>query len=305
MIDLGNIFGSAAVPTTPEIIDNSLLPGVHHNIPEAQYHTLPYISASFLKRFAQNPMAAIMPFTRTKNMLTGSASHAYSLEGVDAFNAGYYVSDIPCPEGQNVKGWKNTTRYKESIASIIEMNTGKEMLDADQMAAVLGMDDSLKKHPVSSKIFNRKSSEVTLIWVDEATGETCKARVDDMPGNGIVNDYKTTADVDGFVRQISNLKYFLQAGHYVNGVVATGNKADMFCFIAAQTSEPYPVRTGFISPTWLEYSRQEARRLISLVSECRKANFYPNYQIPGHIASITQIVPADLLEEWEQPKWIV
>lgn len=78
---------------------------------------------------------------------------------------------------------------------------------------------------------------------------------------------------------------------------------DTFVFVAAGTSEPYPVRCGYLSSAWIEWAKCECSRLMGLVKECYERDQFPNYTIPAHIASLNEITPAALLEEWDMPKW--
>lgn len=272
-----------------------LPPGVYRDIPADQYHALPYVSSSFLKKFRVNPASALLPVEQTPAMVLGSASHAYSLEGDEVFLSEFAVA----PSGID----KRTKVGKDEWAQFEAANDGKTLLTPDQFSAVIGIDKSLRSHPLSSVLLKRGTPELTLIWDDPETGLRCKARIDLDPQRGALIDYKTCADVAKFDRQIIALNYDIQAGHYSIGGEECKIDHDTFIFIAAQTSEPYPVRCGFLDPGWMSWAKDETRRLYRLVAECKAKNHYPSYEIPAHIASMDQITPSDLLEQWELPKW--
>lgn len=271
-----------------------LPPGVYKNIPAEHYHAIPYINSSFLKKFRSNPASALLPIEQTPAMVLGGASHAYSLEGDEAFLARYIVA--PTVD-------KRTKEGKEKWAQFEAANTGKTLLTSEQAEAVFGIDKSLKSHPLASMLLKHGNTELTLIWDDEDTGLRCKARIDLDPARKALIDYKTCSDVAKFNRQIINLNYDIQAGHYSTGAKACGLDHDTFIFVAAETSEPYPIRCGFLHPEWLEWARGEVERLLWLVGECKARGVYPNYEIPMHIFSLDQVRPADLLEEWAMPNW--
>lgn len=279
-------------------------PGIFKNIPEGYYHSLPFIGSSTLKKFAVNPSTCHDPVTGIPPV--GSASHAYSLEGVEAFNSLYATApEFPCPEGQNPKGWKNTNLYKEKWGNFLLENSGKIVLNSEEGTAVLGMDKSLRDHPVTKRIMNRGANELTVISIDPETGLYCKARIDDYPGDGIANDYKTTNSLASFIGIYKRLRYSIQAGHYVNVLEANGESIKAFVFCVAEFNEPYGVRTGRIGMPEdenqidrLQASRDEARRLLVLYKQCREMNFWPNFEIPRHIFDINQIQAHDLLEDW-------
>lgn len=278
----------------------TLEPGIHYNIQASIYHQLPYISSSFLKKFRVNPAAALIPTEPTDDMNLGSAIHAYSLEGPEAFAAEFAVmfeSDLN----------KNTNAYKGLKAEFEAANIGKTILPAQFKGVptrdiICGVDASLKNHPLASQFLRSGNQEVTLIWDDPETGARCKARLDWHPGKSVLVDLKKTASVGKFARQIVDLCYDVQGGHYANGSDACGLKPDTFIFVAVEAAPPYPVKCGFLNPDWLKWAQAEASRLISLVQECRKVGF-PNFQIPSHICSLNQLTPTDLLEEFVMPAW--
>jgi hypothetical protein len=272
-----------------------LPPGVYKDIPPEQYHALPYLSSSFLKRFRKNPASALLPDEDKACYALGGASHAYSLEGESAFLAGFAVA----PSGIN----RRTTAGKEEWARFETANASKTILTPEQATAVFGIDKSLKSHPLASKLLNHGNPELTLIWDDHETGLRMKARIDLDPECRALIDYKTSADVGKFDRQIVTLNYDIQGGHYSIGATECNVEHDVFIFVAAETSEPYPVRCGFLAAEWMQWARDETRRLYRLVAECKAKNHFPNYEIPIHVASLDQITPADLLEEWEMPRW--
>lgn len=279
-------------------------PGVYENIPAADYHALPYISSSFLKKFKGNPAAALLPVKQTPAMVLGSASHAYSLEGEAAFLAEYVVApEIAPPTDFKGQRWTATNEYKARVAAFNAANAGKTLLTMEQFGVVLGLDKSLKSHPLASTLLRSGSQELTLIWDDPATGLRCKARIDHSPGKGVLVDYKTISDTGKFVRQAVELNYDIQSAWYSIGAEANSIESDVFVFVAGGTYEPYPVRCGVMSTPWVEWAKTECSRLMWLIKECYERDLFPNYEIPSHITTLNEINPAALLEEWDMPKW--
>ena len=277
-------------------------PGVYQNIPASIYHSWEAVSSTFIKGFALNPFAAKnVPFKDTPSTILGSACHVFTLEGRDAFNKEYFVlEDIPCPEGQNPKGWKNTNLYKEK-KQIQELEAdGRTVLTSEQGEKVRGVDRSLREHPTTSKMLNRGFNELSLVWIDESTGMKCKARLDDY-FNGIPSDLKTCNDVEWFHRDIYRMRYNLQGGHYFTGAEVCGLNPPYFCFLAAQTDETYPVRCGYIDPDKMTVAVAEVHRLLGLIRECQERDFWPNYRLPAEVHTLDQwekISASALLEEW-------
>ena len=160
-----------------------------------------------------------------------------------------------------------------------------------------GVNKSLRSHPIASQMLNRGCNEMSLVWVDQESGLTCKARLDDY-FEAIPSDLKTCSDVTWFHRDLYKKNYHLQAGHYTSGCRANALPVDYFCFLAAQTKDTFPVRVGFIKPERLELAILEVGRLLVLIKECQERNQWPNFKIPEHVMSLDQLLPSDLLEEW-------
>ena len=278
-----------------------LEPGIYYDIPASDYHALPYISSTFLKKFRDNPASALIETEVTEDMLVGQAVHSFSLEGLDAFNREFVVmfsSDLN----------KNTNEYKRQKGEFELANMGKTILPAlykkvPMMEVLKGVDASLREHPVTGLFLKQGMQEVTLIWDDEETGLRCKARLDWSPGKRMLVDLKKCADVAKFRNQIVSMNYDVQGGWYTYGAIACGMDPDTFVFAAVEAEPPYAVKCGYLSPEWLAWAQDEAKRLLRLVAECRHLNRFPNYEIPPHICSLEQMCSHDLLEEFVMPAW--
>jgi hypothetical protein len=298
MTNLDDIFGSESAAPVAKPVECPA-PGIYHNIPAPLYHSWPCVSSTFVKGFAVNPYAAkFKPFRGSPAADLGSACHSWTLEGPDAFDKEFYVpADIPCPPGRNPKGWKSTNEYKELAAYHDAEANGRTILTPEQWEAVQEVDKSLRDHPTTSQILNRGFNELSLVFRHEETGLMIKARLDDYY-EGIPSDLKTAADITWFHRDIYKRKYELQAALYSMGAEANGLPVNYFCFLAAQTTETYPVRAGYIQPDKLIAAQSEVNRLLGLIKECRDRDTWPNFTIPLECHTLDQVVAASLLEEW-------
>lgn len=276
-------------------------PGIYHDLPATEYHALPYLSSTWLKRFRACPASALAPMEETDSMRIGRAVHSYLLEGPEAFDAEFAVlfeSDLN----------KNSTAYKAAKAEWELANQGRTILPAKidgvgTLSALRAIRASIDAHPMASLLLRGGRQEVSLVWEDEATGERCKARLDHNPGHGAIVDLKTCSDVSRFRNQVHDLGYPIQAAHYMEGANVHGLDIDTFVFVAVEPSEPYSVVCGYLAPSWLEWARLETKRLVGLAAECRRENTFPNYKIPSHVYHLSDIQPADLLAQWEMPSW--
>lgn len=266
-------------------------PGIYKDISEKDYHALPYLGSSTLKRFKFNPYASQQPFEAsdalTKSMQLGSATHKLVLEGRQAYEANYAIS----PK------FNMRTNAGKAEAEAFYATASKNIIDADQAEAVEGMAKSLLDHPASKLMLNKGANEVTVIWQDETTGLMCKARPDDY-SNGVAMDLKTCSDVSKFQWSIRDLAYDIQAAHYTEGLVQNGAECEAFVFIAVQSSKTYPVRVGQLTPEHITYAKAEWSRLMGLYVQCQESGIWPNYTIPSHVFDINQLTASDLMEEF-------
>lgn len=264
------------------------------------YKKIDAVNASFIKRFAKCPAAAHLSIEPTRNMVIGSAVHALALEGEEAFLRQFTVA--PSVD-------KRTKDGKAQWAEFQEANQGKDLLTSDEMMIVSGCVKSLKSHPLASRMLKETEGrpEVTLTWEDETTGLPMKARLDrlPLPDKRTIIDLKTTADatLKGFTRQMVNLAYDLQAAVYTNGTQACRIDCDSFVFIAVQNSEPFTVSVTAIGPEWLSWAQNEVDRQLGLIKQCRERNYWPAFEIPGHIYDLDQITSSDLLEVLDMPRY--
>ncbi len=256
-----------------------LQPGIYPNIPAETYHAMTdYVSKSYLKRLDKCPAAAKVPQEDTPAMAFGRASHVFLLEGEDAFVKECAV----IPAGID----RRTKAGKEDWAHFEVMNQGKTIITAEELRKIIEMRQALLKHPFAPKLLADGVSEQTVIWMDQDTEIACKCRPDRIPsGNkGVLVDLKTCscAGEYEFCRDVVKYGYDLQAAFYLDGIrEATGTYFDAFCFIALSKEPPYQTEVYILDGEFIQYGRDEYRRLLRIEAGCRKAGLYPNYVNAG------------------------
>ena len=287
--------------TTLTLTTTSLEPGAYHGVPEELYHSLPYVSSSYLKKFKDCPADALLPVEKTACMELGSALHSFILEGQDSFDKKFtfmFESDLN----------KNTKEYKAAAAEFADANSGMTILPShtnkvSTKEVLQNCHASIQAHPAAAKLLSAEgASEVTLIWDDPTTGLRCKARLDFFT-EGVICDIKKTQDVKKFRNTLVTFNYDIQAAWYLMGAQACGLAAVKFVFIAIEAEAPYKVATGVLSDRWDEYGRSETSRLLGLVKECQERQYFPAFEIPQNITSLDQITGKDLMIEWDIPSW--
>lgn len=252
-----------------------LSPGIYYDIPAADYHALPYISNSYLGRLKDCPAAAKVPQEDTPAMAVGRAAHCLILEA-DVFDDKYCI-------GPSFD--RRTKAGKQAYEAFLTTLNGRESIDQDTFDRLYAMSRSITRHPSASGLIQKGKAEVTLIWVDDPTGLTCKARVDWLPDNvdKCFIDLKTTKDAEErpFLNSVLGFGYHRQAAFYLDGANALGLPYDLFGFVAVEQEAPHRCEVYTLSQAFVDHGRKEYRDLMTVEMACREAGEYPAYKSPG------------------------
>jgi len=190
--------------------------GIYFNMPEAEYHALPYFSRSFAEEvnfdLEEAQYRLNNPVEQTDAMALGTAIHSMFLEE-ETFNNLYVKA--PCFEDYSDKkilktsedlaeflvsvGERKTGRKEELVArakpfldpryfviwdeEVANFNKkvdreGKRVLSETEFATMQGLRESFAKRNEIKEILAEGYSEVTIIWKDEETDIMCKCRLD-------------------------------------------------------------------------------------------------------------------------------
>lgn len=160
-------------------------------------------------------------------------------------------------------------------------NAGKIVLSADDFAKIEAMHAALVSHRTAAGVlFGEGDSEVTLRWVDPATGLRCKARTDRWARRlRSIADLKTADDASpqGFARAVVRYGYDVTAAHYTEGARECGEPIDEYLFVVQEKAAPYLVAVYRLD------AEAEARgyRLredgMNTMAECMATNTWPGY----------------------------
>lgn len=227
------------------------------------------LRASVIKELLKSPAHARVLMTAppepTPAMVLGTAVHTAILEP-DQFEK-YIVSP---------RFDKRTKDGKAAAADFEASNPGRILIDEDKYEILKGCLNSVYTHR-AAKAETTGRCEMTVIW-DEADLK-CKARPDIMR-EGILVDVKTTQDASpaGFSRQVANLKYHVQAYHYLRGVTqATGILHDCFRIVAVETKAPYAVAVYELDFGTMEKAEALWRHATDMYRQCAHLNEWPGY----------------------------
>jgi hypothetical protein len=154
-----------------------------------------------------------------------------------------------------------------------------EMVEA-MAAAVL-------EHPVASRLFDpaHGKPEQTLVWQDDASGVTCRARLDWLPTvtagrRLVVPDYKTawSAKPHAFGGSAAKYGYHMQAAWYLDGVRALCGVTDpAFVFVVQEKEPPYLVNVVELDPFALHIGAVRNQEARTLFARCVESGEWPGF----------------------------
>lgn len=201
---------------------------------------------------------------------TGSLAHALILEG----------SLDRLVERVDVDAWR-TNDAKESKAKAYA--AGKIPINNSEVESILApverMADSVMSHRLASSLLTDFKPEVSAFW--EQDGIPLKARFDAYrETHGQIIDLKTTRSArPGDVRKsISDLGYYIQSQHYLNGAQAVTGFIPDWKFVFVQNCEPYTVSVGSLEPEALRQAQARIDIALRRYQEAQSSGNWPGYE---------------------------
>ena len=265
--------------------------GVIHDMPLADYLAVDAVSATGLKHLARSTWHyrnRIDPEPKPA-MLRGSLAHCAILEP-DALSDRYAIvpEDAPrrpsklqmqakSPNASSAAQMKWWADFEASIGARNIVSAADYMLCRAQL-------DAVRENETMSALLRDGNGEVSIFWIDEATGIYCKARPDWLPPEigGCITplDIKTCADESpsGFGRAAARLRYDLQDAHYTAGIeAALCLRVDRFVF-GAVTSKPPVLAVPYVLTDEIRGRANEDRsEMLALLAWCQRENQWPAY----------------------------
>lgn len=265
--------------------------GVVYDMPFERYLSINALSATGLKLLARSPwhFANRIDADPTPAMLRGTLAHCAVLEP-DAMDKRYVVLPEDAPNKPTRRQWEAKKPSDESKAAMAwwtafqAENAGRELVPTADYALCQAQLAAVAQQPELAALLRAGRGEVSIFWIDQATGIYCKARPDWLPpaeGGSITPlDLKTCADEspNGFGRAAARLRYDLQAAHYTAGIeAATGLSVSRFVFAAVSSKPPVLAVPYVLTDEIRDQGRDERRELIERLAWCRRENEWPAY----------------------------
>lgn len=265
--------------------------GVVLDMPLETYLGIDALSASGLKLLARSPWhyANRIETDPTPAMLRGTLGHCAILEP-DAMAARYVVVPEDAPRRPSRAQLEAKKPSPDSVAamdwwaSFQADNAQRKIVSIADYALCQAQLAAVARSPELSALLRQGSGEVSVFWIDKATGVYCKARPDWLPpanGNRVTPlDLKTCADESpsGFGRASARLRHDLQAAHYSEGIeAATGLRVEQFIFGAVTNKPPILAVPYVLTDEIRDQGRDERRELMEKLAWCQRENEWPAY----------------------------
>ena len=223
-------------PTAPGSTSTAPItePGVYYDLPADVYRRQhAWVSWSTLKRLvppstpAHLQAARRAPEERKRHFDLGKVVHAIILGTGDEFEVVRSLDRKKVARDATDYTTVSAQAHRDEIYEAGKVPVLRAELDrAHKMA------ESVIRHDAAHELLTNGSPEVSLFWVDPATGVKCRARLDWLPAPSArrltVPDLKTSPSSDPltFAKSVAKFGYYGQQAHYSDGIKACGLSDD-------------------------------------------------------------------------------
>ena len=248
--------------------------------PEEAYHARSksgeYLSSHMLARFREMPFKYHATITgayqepERSEYAFGSAAHKLILEGIEAFEAAYTVSDGPVNERTGKNYGKDTKAYQDWLS----MQTGEIITTAD-FNEITKMAQSITRHPEIPEKILRPGGIAEGVVRAEIEGVKCQIRMDYFhPDVGII-DLKTCRDISFFDYDMRNYGYAFQMAFY-RAVLKEVSGINFPVYVVAIDKTDFHV-CGYwhIPAAELDVAERINGAGIRRLKECRESGIWP------------------------------
>lgn len=243
-------------------------PGIYAGIDETVYHADSDLAPELGRSLSQSG---------AKTLLASPARFAWERDHgrppKDAYDLGTLVHALVLRSRDDrirvidARDWK-TKRAQEArdearAAGMVPV-LRSQLLDASRVAR------AVRRHPLAGAMFRGGRAEVSLYWIDDETGVTCRGRIDYVHPGGLV-DLKTTTygrgDLDVFGRSAASYDYPMQAAVYSDGWEALTGVRLPFVTVVVEVDPPYMITVGQYDDEDLDAGRARWRTALSVYAE--------------------------------------
>jgi hypothetical protein len=267
-------------------------PGLHFDVPEADYHSDPceapslnvstaqaLVLESAAHAYLRHPRLGGKPFEPSKEMDRGTVIHALLL------GSGHgRIRVVECDNWKKPDNQKIRDAHRD--AGLVPV-TRAQYADAVEAANALREKLTKKGYPLDGH------SEVTAVWDERASNGAvvrCRGRFDHLQGSEII-DLKITGDASPrfWTRgQITRMGYDIQGTAYVRALedfdIRERGRA-VFTILACEPEPPFCVTPVRFDGSLRELGSRKWLRAVDRWEWCRRTDSWPDYTSEIVIAS--------------------
>lgn len=279
----------------------TLRAGIHDEIPAEIYHADPapepslsagiahrLISRSPLHAWYEHPRLNPAHEREEKDILDfGTAAHSLLLQGLDVCE----VIDAPDWRTKAARTARDSAR-KSGLIPLLSK-------DWDRMSALCAaVKTQTARHHARPLPLRDGKPEQTLIWREE-NGVWCRARIDYLIGDDVIDDLKTTGTSANPHEWARNRLFAdgkdIQHSFYLRGLKALTGLDGQWRFVVVEVKPPFGMSVISLAPTAVELAEQKVERAIELWKRCIDSGEWPGYE---------QDVAFAELPAWEEARFL-
>lgn len=256
-----------------------MLEGIITKESDAVYHgrsqSGELLSSHLLQRFAKMPykyyatITGIYQEPDKPEYAFGRAAHKIILEGQEAFNNEYTVSDGPVNERTGKPYGKDTKIYQDWLSCQI----GQIVSNADY-DEIHSMFKNIQAHIEISKLLSGSGIAEGVVRA-EVEGVQCQIKMDYFdPAVGII-DLKTCRDIQFFESDMRAFGYCYQMAFYRSVLRAATGKDWPVYIIAVDKTEFHTVGYWLLPGAELDVAERVNAASIKRLKECRETGIWP------------------------------
>jgi len=185
-----------------------------------------------------------------------------------------------------------TTLKTSEIVNILLSLDGIERkeveLNSTELNQVVNMARAINDNEFAKNAFNQEGeSELSIFWVDEATGLWLKCRPDFLPYDcEDVADYKTTksASPTSFFNDFIKFGYHQQAAFYKWGIneatkalLGSPKEVEHFFFVAQEKEAPHITQIYFPCEVLVDHGLNAVKKALEIYLNCQETGIWQTY----------------------------
>ena len=272
-------------------------------MPAADYHAAPGVGKHSLDYIADCPLKFALyrkyGMEPTDAMEMGTLCHTAVLEP-ELFGDSFHLKPGTYRDDKGAqKAWSgNSTVCKEWLAA----HTEKPVVTQSELSRIQNIARNVREHPVVGPLLEEGEAEVSMFARCPLTGVMRKGRVDWIAkaadGGVWFVDFKFAVDAtaQAFVRQVADLRYYVQHAYYVDLFELIMGVQPRFLFVAVEKgpmhekSEHHRIQVYEMHALDVEMGRNHYTRDLRRYGECLERGEWPS--------------DTDRIKTLELPKWV-